>query len=75
MFGDLSFSHILILLLIVVLVFGAKRIPEIGSSLGQGIREFRRSLTRRGESPESEVVALIPAQTSAGSSSPGTPGG
>ena len=44
MFGDLSFSHILILLLIVVLVFGAKRIPEIGSSLGQGIREFTRSL-------------------------------
>jgi sec-independent protein translocase protein TatA len=44
MFGDLSFSHILILLLIVVLVFGAKRIPEIGSSLGQGIKEFRRSM-------------------------------
>jgi len=44
MFPDLSFSHILILLLIVVLVFGAKRIPEIGSSLGQGIKEFRRSM-------------------------------
>jgi sec-independent protein translocase protein TatA len=44
MFGDLSFSHILILMLIVVLVFGAKRIPEIGSSLGQGIKEFRRSM-------------------------------
>jgi sec-independent protein translocase protein TatA len=44
MFGDLSFSHILILMLIVVLVFGAKRIPEIGSSLGQGIKEFKRSL-------------------------------
>lgn len=44
MFGDLSFSHILILLLVLVLVFGAKRIPEIGSSLGQGIREFKRSL-------------------------------
>src|SRR5207245_571076 len=44
MFGDLSFSHILILLLVLVLVFGAKRIPEIGSSLGQGIKEFKRSL-------------------------------
>jgi sec-independent protein translocase protein TatA len=44
MFGDLSFSHILILLLVLVLVFGAKRIPEIGSSIGQGIREFKRSL-------------------------------
>lgn len=44
MFGDLSLSHILILLLVLVLVFGAKRIPEIGSSLGQGIKEFKRSL-------------------------------
>jgi len=44
MFGDLSFAHILILLLVLVLVFGAKRIPEIGSSLGQGIKEFKRSL-------------------------------
>ncbi len=44
MFGDLSFSHILILLLIFVLVFGARRIPEIGASLGQGIKEFKKSL-------------------------------
>src|SRR5256886_12439709 len=44
MFGDLSFSHILILLLVLVLVFGAKRIPEIGKSIGQGIKEFNRSL-------------------------------
>lgn len=44
MFGDLSFSHILILLLVLVLVFGAKRIPEVGSALGQGIKEFKRSL-------------------------------
>jgi sec-independent protein translocase protein TatA len=44
MLGDLSLSHILILLLVLVLVFGARRIPEIGSSLGQGIREFKRSL-------------------------------
>ena len=49
MFGDLSLSHILILLLVLVLVFGAKRIPEIGSSLGQGIREFKRSLKDIGE--------------------------
>src|SRR3989475_10432628 len=47
MFGDLSFSHILILLLVLVLVFGAKRIPEIRSSLGQGIKEFKRSLKDR----------------------------
>jgi sec-independent protein translocase protein TatA len=52
MFGDLSFAHILILLLVLVLVFGARRIPEIGSSIGQGIKEFRRSL-KDAEAPPS----------------------
>lgn len=41
---ELSLPHILILLVIALLVFGAKRIPEIGSSLGKGIREFKNSL-------------------------------
>jgi sec-independent protein translocase protein TatA len=42
---DLSLTHILILLVIALLVFGARRIPEIGASLGQGIREFKKSLS------------------------------
>jgi len=37
--------HILLLLLIVLLVFGAKRLPEVGRSLGSGIREFRHALS------------------------------
>jgi sec-independent protein translocase protein TatA len=41
---DLSLTHVMILLVIALLVFGAKRIPEIGSSLGKGIREFKNSL-------------------------------
>ena len=45
---DLSLTHIMILLVIALLVFGARRIPEIGSSLGQGIREFKRSLREVG---------------------------
>jgi sec-independent protein translocase protein TatA len=43
-FGNLGFTEILILVLILVLFFGAKRIPEIGSSIGQGIKEFKKSL-------------------------------
>ena len=43
-FGNLGFTEILILVLILVLFFGAKRIPEIGSSIGHGIKEFKRSL-------------------------------
>jgi sec-independent protein translocase protein TatA len=37
--------HILLLLLVVLLVFGARRLPEIGRSLGTGLRDFRTSLT------------------------------
>lgn len=41
---NLGMSEMLIVLAIVLVVFGAKRLPEIGSSMGKGIREFKRSL-------------------------------
>ena len=44
MFGNLGFTEIAILVGILVLFFGAKRIPEIGSSIGKGIKEFKRGL-------------------------------
>ena len=72
MFGDLSFSHILILLLVLVLVFGAKRIPEIGSSLGQGIKEFKRSL-KDATSDEPAAPPRVPPPTSGTLSSSGDP--
>jgi len=72
MFGDLSFSHILILLLVLVLVVGAKRVPEIGSSLGQGIKEFKRSLKDAGDEPTPPRTAP-PAATSSSLPSGGEP--
>jgi sec-independent protein translocase protein TatA len=44
MFGDIGIEKIFLLLIVVLLLFGAKRIPEIGSSIGRGIREFKRSI-------------------------------
>ena len=41
--------HILIVLLVVLLLFGAKRLPELGRSLGTGMREFKDSVTGAGE--------------------------
>jgi sec-independent protein translocase protein TatA len=41
--------HILFLLVIVLLVFGAKRLPEMGKSLGEGLRGFKDSIS--GETP------------------------
>ena len=44
-FGPIGLPQVLIILLIVLLIFGAKRLPEIGSSLGKGIRSFKSSVT------------------------------
>ena len=49
--------HILLLLLVVLLVFGAKRLPEIGRSLGTGMRQFKTSLT--GESGASLTAVTV----------------
>lgn len=55
MFANLGFTEILILLLVLLLVFGARRIPEIGASIGQGIKEFKRSLSSKDEESERSV--------------------
>lgn len=44
MFGGMGMWEILLIFLVALLLFGAKRLPEIGSSLGKGIREFKGSL-------------------------------
>ena len=44
-FGNFSFWEILLVFVIVLLLFGAKRIPEIAGSMGKGIREFKRSIS------------------------------
>lgn len=44
MIGTLGMTEILIILLIILLFFGARRIPEIAGSFGKGIREFKKSI-------------------------------
>ena len=43
--GEIGFEKILLILLIVLLLFGARRIPELAGSMGKGIREFKRNLS------------------------------
>jgi sec-independent protein translocase protein TatA len=43
--GDIGPIEIVLLLLVALLLFGAKRLPEIGRSVGQGMREFKDSLS------------------------------
>ncbi len=51
---NLGMTELLVILLVVLLVFGAKRLPEIGSSMGKGIREFKKSIKDVQESIEEE---------------------
>lgn len=44
MFGNIGPLEIIVVLIIALVVFGPKRLPELGRSLGKGIREFRGSL-------------------------------
>lgn len=44
MFEDLSIGKLLIIFLVIVILFGAKKIPDLAQGLGKGIREFKKAL-------------------------------
>ncbi|HEY2478291.1 MAG TPA: twin-arginine translocase TatA/TatE family subunit [Solirubrobacterales bacterium] len=45
MLGNIGPLEIIVVLVIALIVFGPKRLPELGNSLGKGIREFKDSVT------------------------------
>jgi sec-independent protein translocase protein TatA len=52
MFG-LGTQELVIILIIALFIFGAKKLPEVGKGLGKSIREFKSSLSGEGENEES----------------------
>jgi sec-independent protein translocase protein TatA len=44
-FGNLGFGELMVILVIVLVLFGARRVPEIGASIGKGIREFKKNIS------------------------------
>ncbi|MBI2416422.1 MAG: twin-arginine translocase TatA/TatE family subunit [Ignavibacteriales bacterium] len=44
MFSNIGFTEILIIVLILVVLFGAKKIPELAQGLGKGMKEFKKAL-------------------------------
>ena len=53
MFGKLGLPELLIILVIVILIFGANRLPEIGRGIGRGIRNFKES-TKDGQDKDND---------------------
>jgi sec-independent protein translocase protein TatA len=52
--SDIGPAEILLLLLVALLFFGSKRLPEIGRSIGEGMREFRDSVSGRAHAGEDD---------------------
>ncbi len=52
--GPFGLPELLIILLVIMLIFGARRLPEIGTSLGRGIRTFKSAVTGEDEKQEEE---------------------
>jgi sec-independent protein translocase protein TatA len=63
--------HIVLLLLIALLLFGGKRLPEIGRSLGHGMREFKDAVTGN-SSDEPEIQPELPPAEPAAAATPTT---
>ncbi len=58
MLGSLGMQEILFILALALLIFGPKKLPEIGKTLGRGIGEFRKATTDLKRSLEREVNSI-----------------
>jgi sec-independent protein translocase protein TatA len=58
--GGISIWEIVIVLLVALLIFGPKRLPEMGRSLGRGLREFKDSVTGKERDDLDDAPAELP---------------
>lgn len=74
MLGNIGPLEIGIVLVIALIVFGPKRLPELGSSLGRGIREFKETVTGdRKDDDEDDVKALHASEATTAKAPESTP--
>jgi sec-independent protein translocase protein TatA len=67
---NIGTGEIILLLLLALLLFGAKRLPEIGRSLGSGMREFKDSVTGKAQDDDRpELPSTTTAETTTTTSS------
>jgi len=55
MFGGISVWELSIILVIVLIVFGAGKLPEIGSGIGKAIRNFKSATSESGKKPDDKI--------------------
>jgi sec-independent protein translocase protein TatA len=64
--GNIGLPEILVVLVIALIIFGPKRLPELGKSLGRGIREFRSSISGNDDDDDDETKPEIESGERAG---------
>lgn len=69
MIPNVGGSELIILLVIILLLFGAKRIPELARGLGSGVREFRKGI--RGEAGEEKKAEELKSEADKGGEAKG----
>jgi len=57
MFGNIGTTEIILILLLVLVFFGAKKIPELAQGIGKGIKEFRKSMKDTQEDEEARQIS------------------
>jgi sec-independent protein translocase protein TatA len=67
---EFSLPHILVLLLIIVILFGGRKIPEVMKGLGQGIREFKEGMKVSDQPPTNPPASTTTTATNAPPSTP-----
>ncbi|MDH4217585.1 MAG: twin-arginine translocase TatA/TatE family subunit [Candidatus Aminicenantes bacterium] len=60
LFGPVGPTELLLIVLIIVIIFGARRLPELGKSLGEGIKNFKKSITSRDKENDSSDKSQPP---------------
>ena len=70
MIPGIGLPEIIIVLVIVLVIFGPKRLPDLGRSLGRGMREFKDSVTGKGDDDRPELAAATPAEPAGPSVNP-----
>ena len=69
MFGSIGAPELILIFIVALLVFGPRKLPELGRALGKGISEFRRATTDLKTTLEREI-----SDSEAGGGVPSTPG-
>lgn len=69
-FRNFGVWEILIVLFVILLFFGPKRLPEMGRSLGRGMREFKDSITGKGGDEDEEQAMVTKAEAAPAAPTP-----